>query len=207
MSENLKELGLTFTVTQGELTGHRVIELIPGGEQMTVTSQNLPVYLVYMGDFYLNRQISAGATAFSSGLYSIISRDWLMMFGPSELPMLLSGTKSDIDTADMRANTVLSGGYTPENPTIILFWKLVESMSPSERAALLKFVTSCPRPPLQGFAYLVPKFAIHNAHDPSRLPTASTCVNLLKLPPYTNLETMRSKVLTAIQSNSGFHLS
>jgi ubiquitin-protein ligase E3 C len=40
-----------------------------------------------------------------------------------------------------------------------------------------------------------------------RLPTAATCMNLLKIPPYKDAKTMREKLLLAIKSGSGFELS
>ncbi len=40
-----------------------------------------------------------------------------------------------------------------------------------------------------------------------RLPTAATCMNLLKLPPYPTSEQMRAKLLLAIQESAGFGLS
>lgn len=40
-----------------------------------------------------------------------------------------------------------------------------------------------------------------------RLPTASTCANLLKLPPYKDLETMTSKLKYAVSAGAGFDLS
>ena len=52
------------------------------------------------------------------------------------------------------------------------------------------------------------KFGIRNSgRDVTRLPTASTCVNLLKLPDYQNKEIMREKLLYAINTESGFDLS
>ncbi len=40
-----------------------------------------------------------------------------------------------------------------------------------------------------------------------KLPTSSTCVNLLKLPKYDNIETMRNKLLYSIHSGEGFELT
>jgi ubiquitin-protein ligase E3 C len=40
-----------------------------------------------------------------------------------------------------------------------------------------------------------------------KLPSAGTCMSLLKLPAYRDKETMRNKILYAISSNSGFELS
>ena len=60
----------------------------------------------------------------------------------------------------------------------------------------------------RGFKELVPKFAIRDAgRDSERLPTASTCVNLLKLPMYTDERILRAKLLQAINSGAGFDLS
>ena len=40
-----------------------------------------------------------------------------------------------------------------------------------------------------------------------RLPTAATCMNLLKLPPYQDTRLMRDKLLYAIKAGAGFELS
>jgi len=72
---------------------------------------------------------------------------------------------------------------------------------------LLKFVTSCSRPPLLGFKDLNPKFGIQNAGQTDRLPTASTCMNLLKLPEFNEIDLMREKLLYVINAQAGFELS
>jgi hypothetical protein len=43
--------------------------------------------------------------------------------------------------------------------------------------------------------------------DESALPTASTCFNLLKLPPYRNVQIMEQKIVLAIEAGTGFELS
>ena len=134
--------------------------------------------------------------------------------------MLISGERNgDFDVADLRAHTVYSGGYSDSDSVVRKFWKVVGAMAPRERSLLLKFVTSCPRPPLLGFATLQPPFCIHRVRstrsfmefltrkEEDRLPTASTCMNLLKLPEYLNSRTLRDKLLYAINSNAGFELS
>jgi ubiquitin-protein ligase E3 C len=40
-----------------------------------------------------------------------------------------------------------------------------------------------------------------------QLPTSSTCVNLLKLPDYKDKETLREKLMYAINAGAGFDLS
>lgn len=114
-----------------------------------------------------------------------------------------------IDIADLKANTVYGGWDGEEaNSTIQMFWRVVNSFDKDQRSALVRFVTSCARPPLLGFSELNPRFAIRNAgSDQTRLPTASTCVCLLKLPEYADERTLREKLLYAINSDSGFDLS
>lgn len=130
-----------------------------------------------------------------------------MMFDYYELQMLISGGKKDVDVTDWQ-NNVEYGGYLPQDISVRYFWEIVYEMTPEEKSKLIKFVTSVSRAPLLGFAVLNPKFGIRNSgRDVTRLPTASTCVNLLKLPDYQNKEIMREKLLYAINTESGFDLS
>ncbi|GMF73689.1 unnamed protein product [Aspergillus oryzae] len=151
--------------------------------------------------------------AFLQGLGQIIQPSWLSMFNQSELQTLVSGESGDIDVSDLRRNTQYGGVYTigddrEEHPTIQLFWEVMHKMTNEERQKVLRFVTSTPRAPLLGFSHLNPRFSIRDSsEDQERLPSTSTCVNLLKLPRYTNANTLREKLLYAINSGAGFDLS
>ena len=65
--------------------------------------------------------------------------------------MLISGADVAIDVNDLRAHTQYAGGYGDEHECIELFWKVVGTMTDEQKRLLLKFVTSCSRPPLLGF--------------------------------------------------------
>ena len=43
--------------------------------------------------------------------------------------------------------------------------------------------------------------------DTQRLPSSSTCMSLLKLPPYANMAQMRDRLTVAVQHDTGFSLS
>ncbi len=59
-----------------------------------------------------------------------------------------------------------------------------------------------------GFKELVPKLCIRDSgNDTERLPTASTCANLLKLPVYRNRRVLKEKLLYAVEAQAGFELS
>ena len=137
----------------------------------------------------------------------MIDLNWIEMFGPRELQTLISGAQTPIDLQDLKNHTNYSGGYSPTHPTILAFWSVVENFTETERRQLLKFVTSCSRPPLLGFKDLHPALCIQFAGRENRLPTASTCMNLLKLPEFNDANTLKQKLLYAIESGVGFELS
>ena len=58
------------------------------------------------------------------------------------------------------------------------------------------------------FQELYPPFCIQNSgSEADRLPTASTCMNLLKLPEFKTDDVLKTKLLYAIESGAGFELS
>jgi len=82
-------------------------------------------------------------------------------------------------------------------------------MSAAERSALLRFVISVPRQPLQGFAALNPRFCVQRVdyHSDLALPTTATCLHLLRLPRYPSKEQLRERLLYAIREGVGFGLT
>ncbi|TGZ73457.1 hypothetical protein CRM22_001505 [Opisthorchis felineus] len=138
-------------------------------------------------------------------------------------------------TNDLKQNTRYSGGFHSNHRVIKWLWDILRrDFSDAERGLFLKFVTSCSRPPLLGFANLEPPFCIRcvqytnedqdvgdtlgsvlkgffgvggRREEISRLPTTSTCFNLLKLPNYSSRSVLRDKLRYAIHSHAGFELS
>jgi len=205
---NLEDLALNFTVTTDDFGVNKSINLIPNGANVAVTRENRMQYIYLVSNYRLNSQIRFQSEAFFEGLSDIIDPKWLRMFNQQELQILVGGTEDPIDVDDLQSNTLYGGVFDQSHPTIQAFWKVVRSLDQSQKCAFLRFVTSCSRPPLLGFKELNPKFAIRDAgSDIARLPTASTCVNLLKLPMYTNEHVLRQKLLQAITSGAGFDLS
>ncbi|XP_017478556.1 PREDICTED: ubiquitin-protein ligase E3C [Rhagoletis zephyria] len=204
---DVSELNLDFTVASNSLGHTHMIELKPNGQSIPVSASNRIEYLQLMANYKLNVQIRKHCVAFRRGLSNVLPIEWLYMFSNKELQILISGAEIPIDLEDLKRHCKYGGEYSPEHPSIIVFWSVLESFNDLQRRQLLKFVTSCSRPPLLGFKDLDPPFFIQNAGDMERLPTASTCTNLLKLPPFKTEEQMREKLLYAIQSGVGFELS
>ncbi|KAF8874714.1 hypothetical protein CPB84DRAFT_1817858 [Gymnopilus junonius] len=205
---NVEDLALNFTISIEEFGQTKTVDLIKNGSNIAVTKENRLQYIYLVSHFRLTKQIKRQSEAFFEGLSEMIDPKWLRMFNRQEVQVLIGGVNSPIDMDDLRGHTNYGGLYDDAHETIRLFWKVVDSLDQEQRRALLRFVTSCSRPPLLGFKELVPNFSIRDAgSDQYRLPTSSTCVNLLKLPRYTNEKTLRDKLLQAINSNAGFDLS
>ncbi|PPQ97471.1 hypothetical protein CVT26_002819, partial [Gymnopilus dilepis] len=205
---NVEDLSLNFTISIEEFGVTKTVDLIKNGSNIAVTKENRLQYIYLVSHYRLTKQIKLQSEAFFEGLSEMIDPKWLRMFNRQEVQVLIGGVNSPIDMDDLRQHTNYGGLYDDNHETIEMFWRVVNSFNQEQRRALLRFVTSCSRPPLLGFKELVPNFSIRDAgSDQYRLPTSSTCVNLLKLPRYTNEKTLRDKLLQAINSNAGFDLS
>ncbi|GMK53858.1 hypothetical protein CspeluHIS016_0104440 [Cutaneotrichosporon spelunceum] len=201
-----EELSLTFSVAEDEFGVAKSVDLIPGGSEIPVTAENRHEYIALVCKYKLDRQFAAQSEAFFAGLSDLIDPRWLRMFDQNELAQLLGGEEAPIDLLDLRKHTTVSGFDDERTPA--MFWRVVDSFSEDQKRQLLTFVTSCSRPPLLGFAHLNPPFGVRNAgQDKSRLPTASSCANLLKLPDYKDEAMLRAKLLQAITSGAGFDMS
>lgn len=231
--QDVADLNLTFSVDQdvmGRIVTH---ELHPGGKARVVNDHNKLVYIHYMAFFHMNTQIREQTIAFNRGFRSIVNPEWLSLFSPPELQRLISGDTVPLDLRDLRKHTQYYGGFHDSHRVVGWLWDiLAKDFTEEERKLFLKFVTSCSKPPLLGFAHLEPPFSIRcvevgddedtgdtigsvirgfftiRKKDPlNRLPTSSTCFNLLKLPNYQKKSTLRDKLRYAVSSNTGFELS
>ncbi|ORZ03623.1 hypothetical protein BCR43DRAFT_483669 [Syncephalastrum racemosum] len=231
---DVADLGLYFATdvhVSGKIVTH---ELKFHGKSIAVTNDNKIEYVYRMADYKLNQQGREQTRAFVQGFRSVISGNWIKMFSPPELQRVISGEDKDFDVSDLRSHTQYQNGYFDQHPIIRSLWQILDEFSSEDKRAFLKFVTSCPKPPLGGFDYLMPGFTIRmvpveadgrrgvdglnlvksllkvnpaeNARQ-GRLPTSSTCFNLLKLPAYTKKSILREKLHYAIHSNTGFELS
>ena len=223
-----------------------MIELKPNGQNIAVTNENRIEYIHLVANYKLNKQIHEQVMNFRQGLSDVVNAEWIRMFDANELRILISGAPGEIDVADWREHCQYRGDlklneffplsiramkfsfvepYNKDHPNILAFWRCVYEFTDEEKRKLLKFSTSCSRPPLFGFKVnfrfdrivqiffltfqeLNPAFCIQSAgSEIDRLPTSNTCVNLLKLPLYPNEAMLKEKLLYAIQAAAGFEFS
>ncbi len=205
----VEDLSLTFTVVEDNLGAMKEIEILPGGSNQVVTGKNRLEYVNRVAKYMLIDRLTLQAKSFVNGLWGVLSPQWLQIFSEPELQVLISGSTLSLDMEDLQRHTKYMGGFTSLSPTVKKFWRVLSSMTTQEHALLLKFVTGCERPPPLGFESLCPPFTLSRIaieSDDCRLPSASTCFNLLRLPTYRSESVMKSKLLLAI-STSGFELS
>lgn len=201
---DVEALGLDFTVVNSQ---RKVVELRPDGLSTAVTDSNKLEYMRELAHYKLNKSLGPQTQCFMFGLSQVIRLEWLSVFNPHELNKLISGETRDFDIEDLKRNSVVFDIST-QSASINHLWQVLEEFSPSQRAKFLRFVTSVPKAPLLGFSHLEPRLGIRFiAKDDQRLPTAATCLNLLKLPEYSTKEILREKLLYSINSKAGFELS
>lgn len=210
---DISELELYFVILNNEYGEQTEEELLPGGKNQRVTNENVITFIHLVANHRLNSQIRQQSSHFLRGFQQLIQKDWIDMFNEHELQLLISGSLDSLDVDDLREHTNYAGTYHSEHDVIEMFWEVLKGFSMENRKKFLKFVTGCSRGPLLGFRYLEPLFCIQRAGGNAtedaldRLPTAATCMNLLKLPPYRSKDQMESKLLYAINSDAGFDLS
>jgi len=212
-AEDIDALCETFIVTteRSDSSKSQTVELIPGGSSIAVTKENAVRYIHLRAHRRLNIDSNVQTNAFLSGFRDLIPASWVRLFSPYELQRLIGGNDEvkGIDIKDLKAAITYGGGYHPSQEVMHWFWEIVEEMTPNQQRKLLKFITSCSRPPLLGFGSMNPRICICQVRISVevRLPTSATCMNLLKLPNYRSKEVMREKLIYSIESGAGFELS
>lgn len=217
--EDIADLGLSFEL-DGGVNSHSV-ELVHGGRDIKVSKSNVIQYVHLVAHHRLNIQGAFQTKAFLRGFRDLVPASWVRLFSAYELQKLISGDDSirGIDVSSLKGAMRYAAGYHPSQPVIRWFWEIVEEMSAEQQRQFLKFMTSCSRQPLLGFASLDPAPCIQQIRLPEEelpteladkntpLPTSSTCMNLLKLPNYRSKGLMKTKLLAAIESGAGFELT
>ena len=114
------------------------------------------------------------------------------------------------------------------SPAIGFLVEILSELDATDQRAFLRFVTGAPRLPTGGLAALSPRLTVVRkqpqaegdaANSPSPaaskqllltgdLPSVMTCVNYLKMPPYSTKAAMRERLMYAVRHGQGsFDLS
>ncbi|XP_062601768.1 E3 ubiquitin-protein ligase HACE1-like [Saccostrea cucullata] len=208
LDHNIDNIGLdlTFSVETDVFGAMQEVELKPGGATIPVTEKNKEEYVQLVTELRMTRAIQPQIDSFLSGFHEFVPQALVQMFDEFELELLLSGLP-EISVEDWRKYTEYSG-YDENSPQIQWFWEVVEELGQQDRVLLLQFTTGSSRVPFGGFSRLgggggPQKFTIsHITYQPQLLPTASTCINLLKLPEYSTKSELKERLMVALQCGS-----
>ncbi|XP_033741126.1 E3 ubiquitin-protein ligase HACE1-like [Pecten maximus] len=203
LDHNISNLGLdlTFSVETDVFGKMQEVALKPGGAMIPVTEENKQEYVQLVTELRMTRAIQPQIESFLSGFHAFIPQSLVQMFDEYELELMLSGLP-EICVDDWKANTDYNG-YCEASDIIKWFWEILEDSNEHERVQLLQFVTGSSRVPYGGFSKLAggggaQKFTISSTpYTYQILPTASTCINLLKLPEYPSKEELQERIRIA----------
>uniref|UniRef100_F1KU20 HECT-type E3 ubiquitin transferase n=1 Tax=Ascaris suum TaxID=6253 RepID=F1KU20_ASCSU len=206
--EEVDALELDFSVLIDNLGATERVDLKKHGSEVKVTADNRAEYIVLYVNYFLSKRLSPMIASMRAGVRAVLDPDWLRMFSSNEISILIGGIDAEIDFDDLKKFTTIHNIKSEHDRLYAdLFWAVINEFSPPNKKKLLKFITGCSRPPLIGFKALTPPMGIQLVHEPDKLPTAATCMNLLKLPVYVDTETLKRKLMLAINSAAGFELS
>ena len=214
-AELLQSCGLTFALDTevgqqdfdfggGGKRRRVLIELKPDGASIDVTPDNLEEYLQLYAEHRLVGTIREQVNAVRQGLGVFLDEALMAKLRAcctiAEFQLMLCGA-TEIDVDDWQASTKYRGGYSAGSNQVKWFWAVVHTMTPEEQGQLLFFCTGSARAPATGFVNLMGYggqqhcFTIEcDNRGTERPPTASTCFNTLKLPPYACAQTLAAKL-------------
>ncbi|XP_010081468.1 PREDICTED: probable E3 ubiquitin-protein ligase HERC4 isoform X3 [Pterocles gutturalis] len=179
-------------------------ELVPNGADIPVVKQNRQDFVDAYVDYIFNKSVASLFSAFHAGFHKVCGGKVLQLFQPSELQAMVIGN-TNYDWKELEKNTEYKGEYWADHPTIKIFWEVFHELSLEKKKQFLLFLTGSDRIPILGMKCL--KLVIQpTGGGEGYLPVAHTCFNLLDLPKYTDKETLKSKLIQAIDHYEGFSL-
>ena len=143
--------------------------------------------------------------SFAEGLSSVLPVELLSMFTGEQLRDIVCGN-ADIDV-ELLHRVVEYEGYSESDEVIFYFWEVLREMTTTERKLFLQFVWARNRLPLKESDFDAP-FKIQRDNKSVGddgdypLPSASTCFFTLSLPEYKEKETLKQKLLFAIENST-----
>uniref|UniRef100_A0A8C1IGN4 Si:ch73-190m4.1 n=1 Tax=Cyprinus carpio TaxID=7962 RepID=A0A8C1IGN4_CYPCA len=154
-------------------------------------------------DHILNKSVEEVFEKFKRGFFKACDRCIVEMFEPEELRGVLVGNE-EYDWDILKQNTTYEGSFYAEHPTIISFWEVFDELTSDEKKAFLLFLTGFEKVPILGMSAVKMRVRSLIKFTQDYLPEALTCHALLDLPVYQNKETLKAKVIEAINHKRGF---
>ena len=173
------------------------IPLKEGGQEIDVDDTNAEEFVSLFKEKVVSFEL---IREFTRGFTQVLPLSALTAFSPKDLPTLFTGKSETLSMSDLQ-NHVILDGYSPGDIQIKYLFEVLLEMSTGDVSLFLQFVTGCKFLPVDGLGGLSPKLKIRRwdvEDEFRRLPTAITCENVLKLPPYTSKSIFVEKLRIAI---------
>jgi len=194
----------TMSIEQNVFGEIKTIPLVPNGEDIPVTEENIRDYVNRYVQYALVDSVKVPFDAFARGLRTICGGPAIELFNAQELERLVCGNPK-LDFVALQNNAKYDGGFTKESQTVKWLWEIVNEFSMEHKKLLLKFFTGSDRAPIGGLGNL--KCVIQrNGTDDNKLPTSHTCFNTLLLPEASSKESLTQRLKLAIMNAEGFGL-
>ncbi|GMR31997.1 hypothetical protein PMAYCL1PPCAC_02192 [Pristionchus mayeri] len=199
------------------LPGNEAFELIKGGKNKPVTKTNVIQYVKLVVRWRLREGVAREMEAMRRGFCSIVDSTHLSIFTADELDQLLCGCPDDAGDKVWGAEAIAASikpdhGYSHDSDQIKWLVQMLSSFNKEEQRRFIQFCTGSPRLPVGGFRALNPPLTIvrkspaYGSSD-EELPSAMTCYNYLKVPPYSSYEIFFERFTVALQFVTSFHLT
>ena len=173
-------------------------ELKKDGSDIKLSPENQKEYVTLSIQVRL-RESDMQMHSIRRGLGAVVKLTHLALFSWGDIELLCCG-RADMDVQLLRKHTVVSG-FSSSAPQIKWLFQALETFSIDQKKAFLRFVWGRDRLPTGESDWDRP-FRIHKLSSASNdvLPIAHTCFFSLDLPEYENYETLRKKILYAIEN-------
>ncbi|XP_043099178.1 probable E3 ubiquitin-protein ligase HERC4 isoform X2 [Puntigrus tetrazona] len=198
-SDDVEELDIYYTIVWGGIQ----VELDPAKPGKMVTNSNREDYVDQYLDYILNKSVEKVFEEFKRGFFKACSRCIVEMFEPEELRGVLVGNE-EYDWDILKQNTTYERPFYAEHPTIVSFWEVFDELTANEKKAFLLFLTGFEKVPILGMSAVKMKVRPLFIFTQDHLPQALTCHAILDLPVYESKETLKAKVIEAINHKRGF---
>uniref|UniRef100_A0A8C6BVV8 HECT and RLD domain containing E3 ubiquitin protein ligase 4 n=1 Tax=Monodon monoceros TaxID=40151 RepID=A0A8C6BVV8_MONMO len=202
--EDSRLIWFSDKITVENFGATEVKELVLNGADTAVNKQNRQEFVDAYVDYIFNKSVASLFDAFHAGFHKVCGGKVLQLFQPNELQAMVIGN-TNYDWKELEKNTEYKGEYWAEHPTIKMFWEVFHELPLEKKKQFLLFLTGSDRIPILGMKSLILVIQSTGGGE-EYLPVSHTCFNLLDLPKYTDKETLRSKLIQAIDHNEGFSL-
>ncbi|KAI6173302.1 Thyroid hormone receptor interactor 12 [Aphelenchoides besseyi] len=211
-AEEFEDLEMYFTYP-----GNDVFELVKGGKHKLLNLNNYHHFVELIVHWRLVEGVRADMESVRRGFQLVVHPDHLAIFEANEMEGLFCGCSESADDSNWTRSILQQSirpdhGYTHESIQIGWLVDMLISFNREDRRKFLQFVTGSPRLPVGGFRALHPpltvvrKVATYGCAD-IELPSAMTCYNYVKIPPYQDYETFVRQFRVALEHCYSFHLT